>query len=471
MVEAYNFLSLNYEGFRANDDSDLPTKSADEIFLFGFSRGAYTVRALSGLISTIGILKKNSMAYFPALYAAYQSQSHKDDKQVSKEDVVQQVREHHPDSILDFEAVSAEVKIKVIGCWDTVGSLGIPDAWFVTREIRTLLNRDLPFSDPRLSTCKLSAASLRVKLKLICQMTTGVENAFQALALDEHRRAFSPTLWHMPSLPVSAQHVSICMTGPLISNCFKAGATPPNLVQCWFPGVHINTGGGWRDEKTGYKAHTDLGELANITFMWMVELCLPFLLFNQKFIDAFREEHHTKLSQPNVLGWAQGQIADSCLGSTAAAGSRTRAPGQYDTLNQITTDQKEIDAAQPTFEYIHPSVRIRMQKRGKQVFSGDTDQLALAGFRMIKEVGNAKNSRESGLVWRKEVKGLSITIPEWKMNLAPNGLERGLVEAEDILRDIQQPEPFTLPPAPSPPSFPARAYHTIVRTITGFLPR
>ena len=80
-----------------------------------------------------------------------------------------------------------------------------------------------------------------------------IKNAFHALALDEKRRPFSPTLWYLPE-----------------------GNTETNLQQCWFPGVHINVGGGSDDGlKEIEKTKGDLESMANITFAWMVRIVYP----------------------------------------------------------------------------------------------------------------------------------------------------------------------------------------------------
>src|SRR5439155_19781272 len=63
-----------------------------------------------------------------------------------------------------------------------------------------------------------------------------VQHAFQALALDEHRLPFTPTIWETPS-----------------------GRTDLDLKQCWFPGSHGNIGGGYPDTMS-----------TNITLVWMV---------------------------------------------------------------------------------------------------------------------------------------------------------------------------------------------------------
>ena len=96
VVEAYQFLVLNY-------------KPGDQIFLFGFSRGAYTARSLAGLINKLGVLPKDHAFYTPEAYMLYRDQAPK----VRCE----QFKSEHK---------TRDVPIKFIGVWDTVGALGIP---------------------------------------------------------------------------------------------------------------------------------------------------------------------------------------------------------------------------------------------------------------------------------------------------------------------------------------------------------
>ena len=104
--EVYYFLSNNYQ-------------DGDEIFLFGYSRGAYTVRAVSGLLEDIGLLKKQGIGLFPDVYAKYQIRKH---NPVAW-------RQYKLDKNLDH--YKQDVRVVVLGCWDTVGSMGVPDGWLV----------------------------------------------------------------------------------------------------------------------------------------------------------------------------------------------------------------------------------------------------------------------------------------------------------------------------------------------------
>lgn len=159
-----------------------------EIFLLGFSRGAYTVRSLVGLINNCGILRKEYLSKAKRAYFIYRSHSQKNHPQ---SDECEFFRDH-------FSHPLTHSTIKFVGVWDTVGSLGIPF------KLGRISQKKYRFHD--------------VKLSWI------VENAYHALALDETRVFFAPTLWQK-----------------------KNGTDRPNqkLEQVWFSGVHSDVGGGY----------------------------------------------------------------------------------------------------------------------------------------------------------------------------------------------------------------------------------
>jgi hypothetical protein len=105
-------------------------------------------------------------------------------------------------------------RIRCIGVWDTVGALGIP---FTGNPVADVVNRRWQFHDTTLSS--------------------HVDAAFQALAVDERRRPFAPTLWSQ-----------------------QPDASGQRLEQVWFAGDHCDVGGG----------HEDAG-LADISLLWMME--------------------------------------------------------------------------------------------------------------------------------------------------------------------------------------------------------
>lgn len=183
---AYHFLVNNY-----TDD--------DELYLFGFSRGAYAARSLAGFIRNCGLLRKLYTEKIPDAYGLYRRSDASAETDGNE-------------AIAFRRSFSREVKIKFIGVWDTVGALGIPD------HIMSQLTEDLwQFHDVKLSR--------------------SVEHAYQALAIDEHRTDFQPTLWEQ-----------------------QPDAGNQKLEQVWFAGVHCNVGGGYLD-----------GELSDIAFLWMQE--------------------------------------------------------------------------------------------------------------------------------------------------------------------------------------------------------
>ena len=84
----------------------------DELYLFGFSRGAFTVRSLAGLIGRCGLLPKDHAYWIPEAYGHYRLPHNDDSRQ----------------TIEDFRSINhvRDITIRFVGVWDTVGSLGIP---------------------------------------------------------------------------------------------------------------------------------------------------------------------------------------------------------------------------------------------------------------------------------------------------------------------------------------------------------
>ena len=144
----YGFLVDNY-------------REGDEIFLFGFSRGAFVVRALGGVIGEIGMMRKAEMACFSEVWNWYCQGKEARDK--NKETTLSLLAPHR----------CCVVDIECIGVWDTVGALGIPG----TR----LCAQTYEFYDTSLGT--------------------HVRHAFQSLAIDERRGNFQGAVW-VPYDPV-----------------------------------------------------------------------------------------------------------------------------------------------------------------------------------------------------------------------------------------------------------------------------
>ena len=164
---AYDFLATNF-------------MDGDDIYLFGFSRGAFTARSLAGLVGLVGLLEKRDMDLFPRVYDIYRSRKHRHAlKSGQKEQVELAVRTLFPNDGQQERLVDALVEnarptpIFFIGVWDTVGALGIPFG-----PLRWIGQAKYNFHDTELSD--------RIRF------------AYHALAIDEARNSFKPTLWTRP---------------------------------------------------------------------------------------------------------------------------------------------------------------------------------------------------------------------------------------------------------------------------------
>ncbi|KAJ8475343.1 hypothetical protein ONZ45_g15643 [Pleurotus djamor] len=323
VLEAYYFFVNNFE-------------SLDEIYIFGFSRGAFTARAISSFICHVGLLKKQYVDYLPVIYEAYKKRREDDEGRKYWRDWL---KKH--ESILNDKIHPAGVTISILGVWDTVGSLGIPETWASSylgwTGVRENWNEYFAYHDmsiPRHS-------SRRRKFD-----RPYVNSAFQALALDEHRMSFSPTLFYDPT-PVQEQ-----------------ASSDATLQQCWFPGVHSDIGGSYE------RGYLDISDLA---LAWMIDRCSPTLAFDRKALSVWIKEPSSEFkdgeldqrvplrnrnNEPLVdQHWGLSRLHDSFLGHFKYAGSRVRTPGQY-FLGKYRDEAKTRPYI--TNEFIHPCVRVRL---------------------------------------------------------------------------------------------------------------
>jgi uncharacterized protein (DUF2235 family) len=241
--ESYMFIVQNYE-------------PGDEVFLFGFSRGAYTARSVAGLIRNSGVLRRRYAGQLSTGYQLYRDRT----------DTT------HPNSRearLFRKSYSHEIRIKFIGVWDTVGALGIPRVPYLPA---TSLSHYWDFHDVTLSSY--------------------VDNAFQALAIDELRKAFEPTLWsQQPDLQV-----------------------PQHLEQVWFAGVHSNVGGGYPD-----------AGLSDVALCWITDRARRCGL-------AFDEDEVAATVKPCALGTKYDSL--SWLYQRLGAAPRAIPDKRYDSKGQ-----------------------------------------------------------------------------------------------------------------------------------------
>jgi uncharacterized protein (DUF2235 family) len=108
VADGYTFIMNNYQ-------------SDDKLFIFGFSRGAFTARVLANIVARLGVILKSYSWAFKDIMKAY-----KDDKLDDYPVKKQKPNETWGPENGDFTPRVYEVEIEVVGCWDTVASLGVP---------------------------------------------------------------------------------------------------------------------------------------------------------------------------------------------------------------------------------------------------------------------------------------------------------------------------------------------------------
>lgn len=257
--EAYDWLSSNY---RDHDGRD-----GDEIFIFGFSRGAYTARSLVGFIGRCGLLRRGAPLSINQLWSAYciigrqhEQRSSLTDRLFGREDAPfreltqlvsdpwdgSQPRAADPTPTEQLLMQwSRRVKITFLGVYDTVGALGIDALAIPTLRSRVALHHNM-------------------------RPTTLIQKCRHALALDEHRSSFS----HTPFIAFSGHGKSRAHGGkmppPTDAELAKywgevAQDWAQRIEQRWFVGAHSNIGGGY-----------DSNVLADLPLRWMLAgACAP----------------------------------------------------------------------------------------------------------------------------------------------------------------------------------------------------
>lgn len=230
VLDAYAFLMDNYE-------------LGDQLFFFGFSRGAYTVRSLVGLINNAGLLNKEHADQLTPAYALYRSKDASDHPHGSRAEEFRRL-------------YSNEISIHFLGVFDTVGALGIP---------LTLMDsynaKKYGFHDTTLSRI--------------------IKHAFHAIAIDEQRYDFYPTLWTAKEGTISEQR--------------------------WFVGSHSDVGGGYGDSHG----------LSDLSLKWMLEKAqqygLDYSMFSYKEFkpDPLAKAHDSYTSFFKIMGHHKRHVCDT----------------------------------------------------------------------------------------------------------------------------------------------------------------
>jgi len=231
----YRFIVYNYE-------------PGDELYLFGFSRGAFTVRSLAGFMNKVGLIQKDDDYYVPEIYDCYEQNQGPGSAEWTK--AFHNVHHTRPCPPIRF-----------LGVWDTVGALGAP-GW-----LGQVFNKGkYKYHDVNLNAT--------------------IENACQALAIDERRKPFAPNLWTRPA------------------------GWRGRLEQAWFPGVHSNVGGGYAPDG-----------LANEALQWMVEKAEALgLEFDTAYLSHFPPCFNSVLNNSMTAAYKAMGPFTRALGKHAADG-------------------------------------------------------------------------------------------------------------------------------------------------------
>jgi uncharacterized protein (DUF2235 family) len=201
VLDAYRYLMQHYA-------------AGDKVYIFGFSRGAYTARALAGLLHGYGLLCRGNEGHIPYAWRMYTARV-ATEKELNAHTISTDTTFRDTFSHRDFS-------IHFVGLWDTVSSIG-----WITAPLRLL---DM------------------------AQNST-IQRGRHAVSIDERRCFYQDNLWGKP----------VEVTVPVVLRGKPAAAAIPreqDLLQVWFAGVHSDVGGSYPQLQSG---------LANITLKWMID--------------------------------------------------------------------------------------------------------------------------------------------------------------------------------------------------------
>lgn len=236
ILDAYKFLIDTYE-------------EGDRIFLFGFSRGAYTVRVLAGFLHLVGLLDKNQKNLSEYALKAYKQVAEDSDFKIASR----------------FKKITSArtVPIKFIGVWDTVSSVITPRRDRLLPSLQTL-----PFT----------------------RKNPSVEVFRHALAIDEKRIMFRANRWQEPQIYQPDR--------------FNDPEITQNTKQVWFAGDHCDTGGGYPEIES---------HISKFPLKWMIEEAQNFGLQTDKklFNHLVLGQQHQKQTTDYVAPDINGKIHDS----------------------------------------------------------------------------------------------------------------------------------------------------------------
>ncbi|EKD14109.1 uncharacterized protein L3040_007890 [Drepanopeziza brunnea f. sp. 'multigermtubi'] len=425
ILEAYNFLANNF-------------CAGDQLFFFGFSRGAYTVRATAGLVCQLGVLKPASMSTFISLYNEYVHGKDGAGKSFDRYPAWTEFTEASKATGGHAISLPAEIKIQVIGVWDTVGALGIPNLG-------------------HFSHFKLHRAHQKAYQFYDTTLNDRILHAYQALALDERRESFAPAMWKLKPTP---------LIDPKGDPNGPREKPKTALCQCWFPGAHINVGGG-SSANAGKSPKGDREQLASVSYGWMLDRIRPHLALSEaalagqiaefKRMAEMEPEPETGWSIWNAPRFVKNLISDTTNKALPAgygigeiddshtpmywlmAFPKEREPNFYDSV--APSKKVPVEEQWYTVERIHPSVHYRQQAQldhGMQPYV----PAALQGWERIEEShGMGRDGARKGWKWVKFNKKRERLDEMWEFEIGgfPEGMsvEKRLIDAS-LVKDIHE---------------------------------
>ena len=242
--EAYRFLVENFE---AGPDGQ------DQIYIFGFSRGAYSARVLAGFLHAFGLMEKRNLNLLDYAYRAYKRIGSKVAGAGSENAwgeinlFSKTLRPYHP-------------SVRLLGLFDTVSSV-----------------------------IESGRYGPRLRGHAFTNNNTSVQSVRQALAIHEKRIMFRPCLWP-PGQAFKRNKFS------------NAAGAPQDTREVWFTGVHADVGGGYPEAESG---------LAKEALRWMIEQTRPTGLkfitstVNQLVLGTSQGGNRKQYTKPSAFGQKQ----------------------------------------------------------------------------------------------------------------------------------------------------------------------
>ncbi|CAE6500180.1 unnamed protein product [Rhizoctonia solani] len=301
VIDGYRYLMETY-------------RIGDRITLFGFSRGAFTARALAGMLHCVGLLPRHNPEHIPFAYEIYKNANDHIDASPCDTSTAfgnkARARNVNPE---DFKRTFCiPIMVDYVGVWDTVASVG------------ALVPQSLPWIDynPSILTFR------------------------QALALDERRGNFIPSVWD-----------------------HRRTTIVQDAKEVWFKGEHSDVGGGSACPENG-----NYSMLSNIPFRWMIRQileCRIGILFDHIAVELYRRRNI--LETPPAEGFKESKDWMKRLAESRNLDRVDVQKGVYDSIGRsLLWNGLEYLAltAKPTKNAKYEPVRYRLPhaKAGRQVF-------------------------------------------------------------------------------------------------------